>query len=135
MTQISTQPVIDFDKRVGQYVQLRTKIKQIKDKQAEELKPYNEALEALNNLLLAHLISTNTDSASSSSGTVYKSAKETASISDAAAFWTYVVTQANFDLLDKRANLTAVKDHIEQHKQPPPGVNFNSRAVVGVRRK
>lgn len=125
----------NFDQRVAQYVKLRDKIKELDDKHKEQMKPYREALEQLNGALLNHLNNVGADSVASPSGTVYRTEKKSASIADKTAFWTYVVTTANFDLIDYKANVTAVADHIDQNQQPPPGVNFTSRFEVGVRRK
>jgi hypothetical protein len=50
------------------------------------------------------------------------------------AFWTYVVSQGDFDMVDKKANPTAVAEYIEKNKSPPPGVNFSVMETIGVRR-
>ncbi len=123
-----------LEKKVGQYIQLRDMIKEIEEKHKTELKLYKETLEQLNGSLLQDMNTIGGDSVRTGAGTVYRTAKKSASIADMAAFWTYVVATANFDLLDKRANVKAVEDHIESNKTPPPGVNFNSTFVVGVRR-
>lgn len=125
----------DIAKRVEQYVKLRDKIKQIKDEQKKILKPYNETLEQLNALLLAHLNGLNGNSVSTDAGTVYRTEKKSASLADAEAFMEYVIANGAFDLLDRKANVTAVEDHINEHNAPPPGVNFQSTFEVGVRRK
>lgn len=125
----------DIAKRVEQYVKLRDKIKQIKDEQKKILKPYNETLEQLNALLLAHLNGLNGNSVSTDAGTVYRTEKKSASLADAEAFMEYVIANNAFDLLDRKANVTAVEDHINEHNAPPPGVNFQSTFEVGVRRK
>lgn len=124
-----------FDKRVEQFVKLRDKIRGIKEKQKEELTPYTDALEQLNGILLGHLITVGADNVGTANGTVYKTAKKSASIADMDAFWTYVVTQGAFDMVDKKANPTAVEEFIEANGSPPPGVNWNVVDVVGVRRK
>lgn len=128
-----TTPV-DFDKRVGQYIALRDKIKAIKDKQKLELAPYTETLEKLNGVLLGHLNTVGGDRVGTSHGTVYKTIKKSASIADASAFWTYVVTAGDFDMVDKKANATAVEAYIKANKTTPPGVNFSVLEVVGVQR-
>ena len=102
---------IDVAKRVEQYVKLRDKIKEIKDRQKNELKPFNETLEQLNALLLAHLNGLNGNSVATDAGTVYRTEKKSASLADAEAFMKYVVANGAFDLLDRKANVTAVEDH------------------------
>jgi len=126
---------IDFAKRVQQFVKLRDLIADKEAAAKAELKPYKETLEQLNAVLLQHLNEVNGDSIQTPHGTVYRTAKKSASVADMTAFWTYVVSQGDWDLIDKKANVTAVADHVEKHQTPPPGVNYSVTHVVGVRRK
>jgi hypothetical protein len=125
---------LDISKRVDQYVRLRDLIKSQDDEHKEKMKPYREALEKLNGLLLAHLNQIGGDSVKSDAGTVYRTEKKSASIADGDAFMRYVIDNEAFDLMDRKANVTAVVDYIQENNAPPPGVNFSSTYVVGVRR-
>ena len=125
---------IDIEKRVAQYIALRDKIKQLDDAHKERMKPFKETLEILNSDLLGHLNAINANNAATNAGTVYRTEKKSASIADGKAFMDYVLANQDFDLLDKKVNVTAVGDHIDKHGHPPPGINFNSRYEVGVRR-
>jgi hypothetical protein len=51
------------------------------------------------------------------------------------AFWCYVTTTVNIELIDKKANVVAVFDFINENKTAPPGVETSVKHVVGVRRK
>jgi hypothetical protein len=124
----------DIAKRIGQFVKLRDKIGEIKKQQKDSLKPYNETLEQLNGVLLAHLNSVNGNSVSTDAGTVYKSEKKSASLADPEAFRKFVIENQLFDLIDWKANVTAVEDYIKEKEMAPPGVNFSSVTVAGVRR-
>jgi hypothetical protein len=46
----------------------------------------------------------------------------------------FVKTTNNYDLLDRKANVTAVKDYVSENGTLPPGVNLSSIKTVGVRR-
>jgi len=46
----------------------------------------------------------------------------------------YVTTNKLFDLLDRRANTTAVKAFVKKNNQLPPGCNLSAVETVGVRR-
>jgi hypothetical protein len=129
--------MIDIQKRVAQYIQLRDKITALKDEHKKVLEPYQEALDRLNEVLLDHLNEINSDSASVNGvGTVYRTAKASASLADASAFMDFVIEHRMWDLLDRRANVTAVQDYIRENDgELPPGVNFTRRYVAGVRRK
>jgi hypothetical protein len=126
---------IDIGKRIDQYIRLRDRISEIKKKHEAELEPYKVALEQLNTMLLNHLNTIGTDSASATGvGTVYRTEKKSASIGDQGEFRRYVIGGELWDLCDWRANTPAVEEFIKTHHTPPPGVNFSSTFVVGVRR-
>ena len=131
---MSNEP-IDMELRVGQYVKLRDTIRDMDDAHKEKMRPYREALEKLNTLILQHLKDINTRSVSTGAGTAFIAERRSASIADGIAFWQYVKKTGLFDLIDARANAPAVLDHISEHGVPPPGVNFSTRLEVNVRRK
>jgi hypothetical protein len=126
---------VDVNVRIAQYVQLRDKIKVLDDAHKKKMEPFREMLDQLGGLLLVHLQTVGGDSIATPSGTVYKTVKNSASIADGQSFWDFIVANNEFDLLDKKANVSAVQDFIEQHHAPPPGVKFTSVVTVGVRRK
>lgn len=130
---MSHQP-IDMDKRAGQYVALRDKIKDIEAKHKLELAPFKDAKEKLEAVFLQHLISINAESVRTSSGTVSRTVKHSASLADPEAFMRFVIGGEYWDMLDRKANVTAVSDFIEENGAPPPGVNYSSTTTVGIRR-
>jgi len=127
-------PIPNFDMRVAQYVQLRALIKQEDDAHKEKMKEKRETLDALNNLLLQHLEQIKADNVRTKAGTVYRTAKRSASTADFKAFWDFVVRHEMWDLVDRKPNVTAVSEYLEENKVLPPGVNLNSTYVVGVRK-
>ena len=131
---MTTPITLDISKRVDQYVRLRDQIKKLDDEHKEKMKPYKEVLDKLNGVLLAHLNEIHGDSVRTGSGTVYRTAKKAASLADADAFMQFVIDNEAWDLLDRKANVTAVSDFIEENGGTPPGVNFSSTYIVGVRR-
>src|SRR5215510_5820182 len=127
------QPLIN--KRVEQYIALRDKIKKLDDEHKEKMKPFREALEQLNASLLGQLNAIGVENVKTDAGTVYKTKKRSATIADGKAFMDYIILHKDWDLLDRRANVTAVADHIDEFHSQPPGVNYAETFVVGVRRK
>jgi hypothetical protein len=126
--------VTDIAKRIEQFVKLRDLIKQKNDAHKKVMAPYNETLEQLNSLLLAHLNTVSGNSVSTDAGTVYRTEKKSASLADGQAFMNYVIANNAWDLLDRKANVVAVEDFIKGNNTPPPGVNYSCTQVVGVRR-
>jgi hypothetical protein len=123
---------IDFEKRVAQYVKLRDMKKEMADRHKAEIAPLNDLMEKLESLFLANL--TTQDSAKTKSGTVYKTTKKTASLSSPDEFMHFVIGSGHWDLLDRKANVVAVEEFIEEHKAEPPGVKFTTKEEVGIRR-
>jgi hypothetical protein len=131
--QVTPTPA-SIDARVDQYVQIRDMIRDMEKKHEEAIKPYKDALEQLASVLLNHLNTTGLESARTASGTVYRSERVSATIQDVSAFWDHVVGSENWDLIDKRANKTAVSEYVKYYGNAPPGVNYTVSHVVGVRR-
>jgi hypothetical protein len=125
---------VDISKRVAQYVALRDLIKVKEAEQKKELEKHKKCLEDLNAILLNHLNEIGGNSLNTDAGTVYKTEKKSAPLADPAAFMSYVIDTQAFDLLDRKANVTAVTEFIKQNGAPPPGVSFSTAFVVGVRR-
>lgn len=125
---------VDISVRVAQYVKLRDLIR-VKEKEFKEgMAKYKEALDNLNSVLLNHLNDVGANSVNTDEGTVYRTEKKSASLTDSAAFMKYVVTNGAYDLIDRKANVTAVVEFMKEHNALPPGVNFSSTYIVGVRR-
>jgi hypothetical protein len=136
MDQTPTAPTpIDVEKRVGQFVILRDRKAALKEKHDAEMKPINDTMEMIKDELKIALNQVNAENMKTSSGTVSLTTKYSASAADINAFWTWIVTQAAFDMLDKKPNVTAIREYVEANGVPPPGVNFTSFQDIGVRRK
>ena len=132
---MDAQNDINFAKRGEQYVKLRDKIKELNDEHKKRMQPYTETLEKLNTMILAHLNAVGTDSAAIKGiGTAYKNLKVSATLADPAEFRRFVIGGEHWDLVDWSANKTAVQTFVDEHQGPPPGVNFTTTYVAGVRR-
>lgn len=126
--------VAQFEKRTGQYVQVRDKIREITERHKEELAPLVDLQNKLTAWLTASLDKVGAQSVKTTQGTVYQSSRYSAALTDPKAFMDYVIANNKFDLLDRKANSTAVRDFIEQNKSEPPGCRLSALRTVGVRR-
>ena len=129
-----TTPTVDIAKRVAQYIALRDEIKKRDDGHKEAMRPLRDLLDKLNGTLLEHLNSVSGNSVRTDAGTVYRSEKKSASLADPEAFMRYVIANEEWDLMDRKANVTAVADYIAENGVQPPGVNYSTTFQVGVRR-
>jgi len=125
----------DIDKRIGQYIEIRDELKRIDAAHEESRKPLRNMQARLAGMIRTFMETNNiTDNLKSKSGTCYLSTKWSASLADPQAFMNYVIDTKQFELLDRRANVTAVKAHVEEHNTVPAGCNLTAIQTVGVRR-
>lgn len=135
---MDTTPQFKFpdtvDGMVDLYVKLRDRIKAADDAHKDKMRPSRDYLEALNGHLLAQLNAIGGDGIKTQFGTVYRTEKKTASLGDPAMFRDYVIANEAWDMADWKANTTSVEDYLKENGQLPPGVNYSTAFVVGVRR-
>ena len=123
----------DISVRVLQYRQIRDKIAEIKERHEKELAAPKDVLERLGGILDAHLLKTGVESAKTKNGTFFRSTRVTATVQDPQAFMDHVIANQDWDLIERRANATAVRGFIEAKKHPVPGVNLNAITSISVR--
>ena len=116
-------------------MKLRDLKAEIKEKHDAELKPINDTMEMMKDEFKQVLNGTNATNMKTAAGTVSLLNKQSASCSDLNAFWTWIITQGAFDMLDKKPNVTAITEYVKQHGVAPPGVNYSEYQDIGVRRK
>ena len=68
-------------------------------------------------------------------GTAYMSTRSSVTVADRDAFLNFVKENDAWELLENRANKTAVEQHVEINNDLPPGVNQSVTQVVNFRRK
>lgn len=124
----------DMEKRTRQFIEVRDAIKRIEKEKNDALKPLKELQEILAGRIGAFMAANNLENLKTAAGTCYTSSRTTASLADPAAFMDYVIQNRQFDLLDRRANVTAVKAFVKQHSGLPPGCNLSTIETIGVRR-
>ena len=124
----------DLDKRVEQYISLRDALRTFDERKAAERKNITDCMAVLEGKMEAAMKALNVEALKTKHGTCYKSVRYTATLADPGAFMDYVITNSKWELLDRRANSTAVKGFVEKNNALPPGCNLNALESVGVRR-
>jgi hypothetical protein len=122
------------EKRVKQYIEIRDALKEMDAKHDEARKPLVELQNLLTGWMQNFLEQAGADSVKTPEGTCYSTTRFTASLADPEAFMSFVKTTNNYDLLDRKANVTACRDFAAENGTLPPGVNMSAIRTVGVRR-
>lgn len=125
---------INVEQYIGKLVQIRDKIKAMQDDLDAQLKPYKEAKQRIEALLLNILDNNKLSNMKTGAGTASVLDKWTAVVDDPNQFRDFVFRNNMFDLADLRANATACQDYLKDHQALPPGVRLNNFRSVGVRR-
>lgn len=125
---------VTIDERVEQYIKVRDLI-------SEKTKAFEESIAGLKDLqnmltgwLQNFMETAGADSVKTQHGTCYSTTRYTASLADPEAFMKYVIETQDFDLLDRKCNVTAARAYVDEKGVQPPGVNLSAIKTVGVRR-
>lgn len=119
---------------VGAYIKVRDEVAQIKASHKAQLEPYVQALDKLEAQMLQVLSDAGVESMKTSVGTAYRSERTSVTVADKSAFMDYIESNKAFDLLDVRANKTAVEGFMAENQDVPPGVNIRREVAVNFRR-
>ena len=125
---------LEVEKRIGQYLSVRKVIKEIEARHEKELAKPKETLNLLTGLLMKLLETVGADSVKTNEGTCFNSTRYSASLADPKAFMDYIKTHEAWDLLDRKANATAVKEFVAEKGFLPPGANLSAIRTINVRR-
>ncbi len=127
-------PDISPDVLIDRYRRLRDKIKEIKDRQSDELKPYVEVMAQLEGAALKLLQEMQTESLRTAHGTMFTVTRTNYSLTDPAEFKSWCETQGRTDLLESRVAKTAMQSYVDETGQLPPGVKVSSDLTVNIRK-
>ena len=124
----------DVDELVMLYVAVRDRIRTMKKAHEEALAQWIAREEQLSGALQEFLETNKLTNLKTKHGTCYISTRYTASLADPEAFMQHVISTRQWDLMDRRANATAVKAYVAQNNCLPAGVNLTGIQTLGVRR-
>lgn len=125
----------DMENRINQFIKIRDYLDKKKEEQAKELKPAQGLKDQLSGILQVFLASHKSESLNTKAGTVYRTTRYSASLVDPDAFMRHVIGTEQYELLDRRANVTAVREFVEKNGGLPPGAKLSAIETVGVRRR
>jgi hypothetical protein len=121
---------------VDEYIRLRDAKAAAKVTMEEFLMAnFTKRMNEIESALLYQLQTLGVDSMKTESGTFFKRVEVSVTVADGAAFQRHVIGTQQWELIDFRANKTAVKAFVEEHEGAlPPGVNYAPTTVLSVRK-
>jgi hypothetical protein len=120
-------------KRTAQYLAIKAKLKEMDDENEKKKKPLQQIKELLEGYFEQVLTQTGVKTLVSKTGTIHWNKRHTCPLTDPQAFMDFVVKYNQFDLLDRRANATAVRAYCKEHGVIPPGADPKTIRTIGAR--
>lgn len=127
----------DISKLIGDYIDLRDKLKLTKRKFNEFENDTKTKLNMIEADILAFQDSVKLESVSSARGTAFKVKKEFYRLNDWDTFIAYIVKTKNYQMLEKRVAKIATKEVIDEKDMDPAdiGINYSAEWKIHVRCK
>jgi hypothetical protein len=122
-----------LDQKIEWFVALRDQLREFDERTKIERAKITEPLDALEVKINEFLVNNKLENVKTACGTAYISRRHSAKIADPDVFKAFV-HQGHFDLIDWRANATAVRTYIAEKKELVPGVTLSTIQSVGIRR-
>jgi hypothetical protein len=120
---------------IALYIALRDGKAAYKKRFKEQMQDgFNAKIEALAAKMLGHLDQTKLKNMAGDAGTAYRVEDVSATIADKEVFRDHVTENHLWDLIDWRANKTQVRALVKANQPVPPGLNYSTRYVIGVRK-
>jgi hypothetical protein len=121
---------------IEEYLRLREKKKLAEEKFKEWLAAnYTGRMDIIEAILMDSLNNLGADSLKTDVGTCFKRVETSVTVGSPAEFQRHVIGSGQWELIDFRANKTAVKAFVEDNGgETPPGVNMTQTTVLSVRR-
>jgi len=119
---------------VAKYIEFRDLKARIKAEAEAETNAITEQMLKLEAWLKQQADQLGTTQFKTPSGTAFFKTEDFTTVADWDAIRDFILANQAYDMLEKRVNKTAIRSYLDEHKQLPPGVNYGTRLVLGVRK-
>ena len=119
--------------KVEQFIKLRDHKTKAKKAFDDSMSRINEAIDKLEGEILAKLQEEGLQNAKSPVGTAYINKMASCTVNDRDAFEEWAEVTGNRGAMDIRANKKVIRELLAEGEEVP-GVSFNERVTIGVRR-
>lgn len=123
-----------LDQITEYYVSLRDYRSQLKNQYDEADGKAKDTMSTLETEIMRRFNEMGVDSAKTAHGTAYISRTIQPKCTDWTSFWAHIQATGNFDLLQKRVGVTAIKTMIDETGAPPPGIEVTTVREINIRK-
>lgn len=124
----------EVEQYVETYMEVRERMRELDERYKKEKEPLLEAQNLISGWLMDYMENNGLKNFKTNAGMCGTTTKYSASLADPQAFMDYIKANNAFELLDRKANVNAVKEYIKENNAPPPGCNLSSFKMITVRK-
>lgn len=117
---------------INLYRQVKARVAEIEARHKAELKEYKETMEVLAGNIDAFLLEHQLVNIKTKYGTAYWKTRWSASLVDPDKFMQFVRENDRWDLMDRKANVAAVREYAKVNSDLPPGAKLESMRKVHI---
>ena len=125
---------MNIDEVIDTYIKLREQKAQKKAEMDAVMRTFDEGMEKLEGWLKLQADKMGVTQFKSPSGTAFFKTDDYVNIANWEAFKDFVIKNQAYDMLEKRASKVSVRHYIDSNGSVPPGLNYNTRLVLNVRK-
>ncbi len=119
---------------VGTYMKLRRKKEALENQVKEDLAEIKAKMTKLESWLMQKADEDGVTSFKTAAGTAFVTTTDFANVADWDAVLTFIKNNEAFDMLEKRVSKTAVRAHMDETGEVPPGITYGSKVGINVRK-
>lgn len=108
---------------IRQYIALRDKVEKLNTTHEAVLKPYADAMVAIEGAMQQHLNDNNLDNVKSEFGTAFKKTGTRVRVADRSAFDAFVVEQDSLAWFTNAVSKEKIVEYVKENNCAPPGVD------------
>lgn len=125
---------VDLNEIVSKYIALRDRKAELKAAFDNSVADINTMLSKCEAFLLTKMTEQGVESYKTSAGTAYRQEKTSVTVADWDSLLPFIREKGLWNILERRANKTAVDEYRAANNDLPPGVNYRVEHAVNVRR-
>lgn len=126
---------VDYNVAVQKYIDLRDENKRLADEAEKKIAENKAVMEKLGIWIELKAQQDGLDKVPTKYGTVFWTEGARCNVVNSEAFFDFVKENEAWELMEKRASKTGVRDYIGTNKQVPPGVDYTTFRQINVRAK
>lgn len=126
---------MDYDQAVKHYIDLRDENELIMKEADTKIADNKAKMEKLGVFIQLKAEQDKLEKVPTQYGTVFWTIGDRCTVSNGEAFFDFVKEKQAWELIEKRASKTGVRDYIKTAKLVPPGVDYTTFKQINVRKK